>query len=139
MLKPECWEAICYAAGTARKCASVILTQRDCEQLAAWVAYLCETPEQRLAILDSHVVELLELLTYDGKTLGAPTTFVGETLDQYQERKAETKEPFVPASAREIERCRCALQKPDDKRHGYFHEQGCPLRVEPALMIHELD
>jgi hypothetical protein len=44
---------------------------------------------ERIAILDSHVCELLELLRYDGReNLVADVPLTGESLERYQARKA---------------------------------------------------
>lgn len=39
-MKPDCWDAICYAAGTTRNGGSVTLSQSDCRELTAYVIQL---------------------------------------------------------------------------------------------------
>lgn len=81
----------------------------------------------RIAILDSHVTELLELLRYDGRENAHDVVRTGETLEQYAERTSSASE------------CRCAAQSPCDHRYRTLHEPQCPLfSVRPPIML-ELD
>lgn len=44
----------------------------------------------QIAILNSNILALIELLTYDGaRTRGEGSVLVGETLDEYRERTVE--------------------------------------------------
>lgn len=90
--------------------------ERDAAELVSWCTWslpealgqlakptATETASDRLAILDSHICELLELLKYDGReNLVADVALTGESLDRYQERLAHTlANPPGPRHARE--------------------------------------
>ncbi len=60
------------------------------EQIAMLEKVLAEkVGPSSLAVLDSHIVELIELLKYDGKTAGEGIAYAGETLETYRERTAK--------------------------------------------------